>query len=27
MKWNWQNPGWPNFRYDTASLVPLEYPF
>ncbi len=27
MKWNWRNPDWPNFRYDTASLVPLEQKF
>ncbi|MCZ7486127.1 Fic family protein [Rhizobium rhizogenes] len=27
MKWNWQNTDWPNFRYDTASLLPLEQKF
>ena len=27
MKWNWQNTDWPNFRYDAASLVPLEQKF
>ncbi|OWV92713.1 cell filamentation protein Fic [Rhizobium sp. R72] len=27
MKWNWQNADWPNFRYDAASLVPLEHKF
>ncbi len=27
MKWNWQNADWPNFRYDAASLVPLEQKF
>jgi Fic family protein len=27
MKWNWQNTDWPNFRYDTASLVLLEQKF
>lgn len=27
MQWNWQYADWPNFRYDTASLVPLEQKF
>lgn len=27
MKWNWQKAGWPNFRYDAASLVSLEQQF
>ncbi|MDP9759333.1 MULTISPECIES: Fic family protein [Agrobacterium] len=27
MEWNWQNTDWPNFRCDTASLVPLEQKF
>lgn len=27
MKWNWQNTGWPNFKYDSASLAPLEQRF
>lgn len=27
MTWNWQNTDWPNFRYDTASLVTLEQRF
>ncbi|CZT37506.1 Fic family protein [Rhizobium sp. 9140] len=27
MKWNWQNTDWPNFRYDTASLISLEQKF
>lgn len=27
MEWNWRNTDWPNFRCDTASLVPLEQKF
>lgn len=27
MAWNWQVPGWPDFRYDEASLAPLEQRF
>lgn len=27
MKWNWQNAKWPNFRYDAASVMPLEQKF
>ncbi|WP_299706693.1 DUF4172 domain-containing protein [uncultured Tateyamaria sp.] len=27
MLWNWQKPGWPNFRYDAAALAPLEQRF
>jgi Fic family protein len=27
MEWNWKNPDWPNFRYEAASLVPLEQKF
>lgn len=27
MKWNWQNAKWPNFRYDAASVIPLEQKF
>ena len=27
MAWNWQIPGWPNFRYDGAAMVPLEHRF
>ena len=27
MKWNWQNADWPNFRYDAASVIPLEHKF
>jgi len=27
MVWNWQIPGWPNFRYDAAALAPLEQRF
>ena len=27
MQWNWQNADWPSFRYDSASLVPLEQRF
>src|ERR1700732_5320579 len=24
MEWNWQQPDWPDFTYDTAALEPLE---
>ena len=27
MAWNWQIPGWPDFRYDAAALAPLEQCF
>lgn len=27
MAWNWQIPGWPEFRYDAATLAPLEQRF
>lgn len=27
MAWNWQIPGWPEFRYDEAVLAPLEQRF
>lgn len=27
MQWNWQNTDWPDFRYDAASMVPLEQKF
>ena len=27
MEWNWRNADWPNFRYDAASLMPLEQKF
>lgn len=27
MAWNWQIPDWPNFRYDAATLAPLEQRF
>lgn len=27
MAWNWQVPGWPDFRYDDAELAPLEQRF
>jgi Fic family protein len=27
MQWNWQSADWPNFRYEAASLVPLEQKF
>nr|WP_288934831.1 Fic family protein [uncultured Allomuricauda sp.] len=26
-KWNWQQKGWPNFKYDEAALKDLEYQF
>ncbi len=25
--WNWQQPDWPNFRYDAAQLAPSEATF
>ena len=27
MAWNWQIPGWPDFRYDAAALAPLKQRF
>ena len=27
MTWNWQAPGWPEFRYDAADIAPLEQRF
>ena len=27
MKWNWEQPGWPDFVYDPAALQPLEREF
>src|SRR5206468_7607044 len=27
MRWNWQQPDWPEFRYDPAALEPLEKRF
>src|SRR5713226_5784843 len=27
MTWNWQQPGWPGLRYDSAALEPLERRF
>ena len=27
MPWNWQIPGWPDFRYDAAAIAPLEQRF
>src|SRR5499427_9641254 len=27
MTWNWQQPDWPNFTYDTKALEPLEQQF
>ena len=27
MRWNWTQPGWPNFQYDSASVEPLERRF
>ncbi len=27
MKWNWQQPDWPGFKYDPAALRPLEDEF
>ena len=27
MKWNWEQPGWPEFSYDPAAIEPLERQF
>jgi Fic family protein len=27
MKWNWEQPGWPEFSYDPAAMEPLERRF
>lgn len=27
MTWNWQTPGWPEFRYDAAAIAPFEQRF
>ncbi len=27
MAWNWQAPGWPEFRYDAAAIAPFEQQF
>lgn len=27
MKWNWQQPDWPNFKYDASQIAPLEQQF
>src|SRR5437660_3236320 len=27
MTWNWQQPDWPNFTYDSTALEPLERQF
>jgi len=27
MSWNWEKPDWPNFKYDTTALEPLEMRF
>ena len=27
MKWNWEQPGWPEFSYDPAAMEPLERQF
>lgn len=27
MTWNWQAPGWPEFRYDAAAIAPFEQCF
>lgn len=27
MKWNWEQPGWPEFSYDLAAMEPLERQF
>ena len=27
MRWNWTQPDWPNFRYDSAAVEPLERRF
>ena len=27
MAWNWEQPGWPQFTYDSAALEPLGRQF
>src|SRR5712691_12744668 len=27
MTWNWEQPGWPEFAYDSGALEPLERQF
>src|ERR1700686_76346 len=27
MTWNWQQPDWPNFTYDSGAMEPLERQF
>lgn len=27
MRWNWSQPDWPNFRYNSAAIDPLERRF
>ncbi len=27
MRWNWTQPDWPNFRFDSAAVEPLERRF
>jgi len=27
MPWNWEQPGWPHFRYDASTLIPFEQEF
>src|SRR6202162_4588274 len=27
MQWNWQQPDWPNFAYDSAAVEPMERQF
>lgn len=27
MRWNWNQPDWPNFVYDSAAIEPLERRF
>ena len=27
MRWNWEQPDWPNFTYDSGALEPLEKQF
>ena len=27
MTWNWQQPDWPNFTWDSGALAPLEQQF
>ena len=27
MRWNWSQPDWPNFRYDSTAVEPLERQF